>query len=219
MTNWTAAGSQQKTGSDVEPLVTVWLAERGEHVFWQGQEPQNEQGRDKWSWKIQTRLSRPARKKLGNQVLGWVPPLLSRRDGVRYSSAPKIHFFWMNVYIPCALLTERFPFCGSERERFLAHPWQHWEFCTSCPRSPSGVKAFTGDISTPLRHGRDIPEGRPRAVKLLHLLQLLLPFLLLCASTRSCVTAHHATCVVSCKSQLKAACDLLFCCFFFPSLI
>lgn len=116
----------------------------------------------------------------------------------------------MDVYILCALLTESFAVCGSRREHFLEHPWQHWQFCMSCPWSPSGVKAFTGDISTPLRHGHDIPEGCPRAVKLLHLLQLFLSFLLSCASTRFFVTVHHTMCVVSCKLQLKDAFDVLF---------
>lgn len=113
----------------------------------------------------------------------------------------------MDVYILCALLTESFAVCGSRREHFLEHPWQHWQFCMSCPWSPSGVKAFTGDISTPLRHGHDIPEGCPRAVKLLHLLQLLLSFLLSCASTRFCASS-----VASCSWKTRFMCFL----FFFP---
>lgn len=36
MTNWTTAGSQQKTGSDVEPLVTMWRVERGNTSFDKG---------------------------------------------------------------------------------------------------------------------------------------------------------------------------------------
>lgn len=39
---------------------------------------------------------------------------------------------------------------------------------------PLRSESFYRDISTPLRHGHDIPEGCPRAVELLHLLQLLL---------------------------------------------
>lgn len=116
----------------------------------------------------------------------------------------------MDVYILCVLLTESFAVCGSKREHFLDHPWQHWQFCMSCPWSPSGVKAFTWDISTPLRHGHDIPEGCPRAVKLLLLLQLPSSCLLSCASTQFCMTVCHSMCVVSCKLQLKDASDLLF---------
>lgn len=36
MTNWTTAGSGQKTGSNVEPLVTMWRVERGNASFDKG---------------------------------------------------------------------------------------------------------------------------------------------------------------------------------------
>lgn len=116
----------------------------------------------------------------------------------------------MDVYILCVLLTESFAVCRSKRKHFLEHPWQHWQFCMSCPWSPSGVKAFTWDISTPLRRGHDIPEGCPRAVKVLLLLQLPSSCLLSCASTQLCVTVHLMMCIVSCQVQLKDASDQLF---------
>lgn len=45
-----------------------------------------------------------------------------------------------------------------------APPTEPWEFCMSCFRSPLWSESFYRDISSPLRHGYDIPEGHPRIV-------------------------------------------------------
>lgn len=191
MTNWAAAGSQQKTGLDVE----LGLSPRGvlgvetRLLTRAGATKKSKGGLDKQSWKTQRRSGEQQK---GSHTIGLLAgfPCITAQYLLTRSA------FGMDVYVLPVLLMGSLVVCGSKREHFLENPWQHWQFCMSCPWSPSGVKAFTGDTFTPLRHGHDIPEGCPRAVKLLHTLQPLLSFLFSCASALNLCDApsYHVRC-------------------------
>lgn len=73
MTNWTTAGSQQKTGSNAEPLVTMWRVERGNTSFDKGRSSKTSKVGATMKLKDTNTFKCTAQKNLSNQVLGWVP--------------------------------------------------------------------------------------------------------------------------------------------------
>lgn len=73
LTNWTTAGSHQKTGSNAEPLVTMWRVERGNTSFDKGRSRKTSKVGATSKAKDTNTFKWTAKKNLGNQVLGWVP--------------------------------------------------------------------------------------------------------------------------------------------------
>lgn len=84
---------------------------------------------------------------------------------------------------------------------------------------PLWSESFYRDISTPLRHGHDIPEGRPRTVKSSQLLRFLLtcfhvkshislwlPVFVFCIIVHCCTEGHIRLC-----SEYEKNKQLLFC--------